>query len=135
MKTTSENLAARYSQQAPNRNSETLRSLLAAIMVADKKLHKNELDEILAAMNQFESHQDKDGRLTRNWLKDNIREIDQLMHGPNRERWLALQFLKLRDYPQKDEALDRLWRVAIADGELHEKEIDIVDKALWLWRR
>ncbi len=122
-----------YQSQAPKRHSETLQSLLAAVMVADKKLHKNEISELLAAMDAFDGAQKENEN--REWLKQNIQQINTILHGPNRQRWLALQFLKLRDYDQKDEALDRLWRVAVADGELHDNEAAIIDKALWLWRQ
>ena len=126
---------ARYSAHNTDRHSDTLRSILAAVMIADSKIHKGELEEIIAAVNAMDLEMATNhSKTSREWLKQNVGEINDMIHGPNRERWLALQFLKLRDFPDKDSALDYLWRVAVADGELHVNEAAIIDKALWLWK-
>jgi len=88
-------------------HSEGLKSLLAAIMVADKKLHKNELKEILTSLNESDRTPGNSDAKNRKWLKQNIKEISSVIHGPNRSRWLSLQFLKLLDYPEKQEALKK----------------------------
>lgn len=127
---------AHYSDHDVDRHSETLKSILAAVMLADKKIHKDELDELFLAIETLErevsAHKDRPS--CRSWLRENVSEINTMIHGPNRDRWLALQFLKLRDFADKDKALDYLWRVAVADGELHVNEAAIIDKALWLWQ-
>lgn len=129
-------LHAQYSSHDAHRHSETLKSILAAVMVADNRIHKNELEELVSAIDALESCNGtlKDSKPCRHWLQQNISEINSMVHGPNRDRWLALQFLKLRDFKDKDSALDYLWRVAVADGDLHINEAAIIDKALWLWK-
>lgn len=125
---------SRYSSHDANRHGDTLKSILAAVMIADSKIHANELDELITAIDNLSQETGQKKGLTREWLKQNIGEINAMIHGPNRNRWLALQFLKLRDFPDKDAALDHLWRVAVADGDLHVNEAAIIDKALWLWK-
>lgn len=129
-------LHAQNSTLDAHRHSETLKSILAAVMVADNRIHKDELEELVSAIEALESGQKslKSSKPCRHWLRQNIGEINSMIHGPNRDRWLALQFLKLRDFEDKDSALDYLWRVAVADGDLHINEAAIIDKALWLWR-
>lgn len=116
-------------------HSAAIKSLLAAVMIADKKLHKSELEKISTAIAALDPLEDNANAKIRHWLKDNIAEINSAVNGPNKMRWLALQFLKLRGYQDKEAALDHLWRVAIADGELHDDEAEIIDRALWLWRQ
>ncbi len=116
------------------RHEDSLKSLLAAVMIADQKIHRHELEALMEAIDALTSHSGDNRGVTKAWLEDNITEIKSMIHGPNRKRWLALQFLKLRDYPNKKVALDYLWRVAVADGELHVNEAAIIDKALWLWK-
>ena len=119
-----------------DRHSETLKSILAAVMIADSKIHRDELEEVISTIDtlaaEIASHTGFGS--SRKWLQENVGEINKMIHGPNRDRWLALQFLKLRDFPDKESALDYLWRVAVADGELHINEAAIIDKALWLWK-
>ena len=117
-----------------NRHADSLKSILVAIMIADNKIHREELDAFMDALDHIDTQNDHVRDETKLWLEDNIGEINAMIHGPNRKRWLALQFLKLRDYPDKDKALDYLWRVAVADGDLHVNEAAIIDKALWLWK-
>lgn len=128
------NMHARYSHHNANRHGDTLKSILAAVMIADSKIHANELEELISAIDKLSHETGQKAGLTREWLKQNIGEINAMIHGPNRNRWLSLQFLKLRDFPDKDAALDHLWRVAVADGDLHVNEAAIIDKALWLWK-
>jgi len=116
------------------RHEDSLKAILAAVMIADNKIHRHELEALMDAIDSLNGKADHNRGLTKAWLEDNIAEIKSMIHGPNRKRWLALQFLKLRDYPNKKVALDYLWRVAVSDGELHVNEAAIIDKALWLWK-
>lgn len=116
-----------------NQHSVAMKSLLTAIMIADRKLHKSEMVEVCRAITKLDLQEEDTNENTKRWLKHNIVEIHSAVNGPNKMRWLSLQFLKLRSYPNKDAGLDHLWRVAIADGELHDNEVEIIDSAFRLW--
>lgn len=126
---------AKYANSISDRHSEAIKSILTAIMVADNKIHKSELRELVKSFRRQFSRLNQNWDLDEKWLKDNISEIGRIVRGPNKNRWLALQFLKLRDFPNKETALKDLWEIAMADGELHESESAIIDKALWLWKK
>ena len=117
------------------RHAQSLRSMLAAIMLADQKVHDTEVKAIVRAITKLNSEIGSEHVSATAWLKDNIEEINEALQGPNRLRWLSLQFLKLRDFPDKKFILDNLWRIAVADGELHPSESEILDQATWLWNR
>jgi len=122
-------------KEAAQHHIDALKSILAAVIIADNKIHKDEIEQFLSgieALNISPLIKEED---TKTWLQDNISEIDTMLHGSNRKSWLALQFLKMRDYPHKDVVLDYLWRIAVADGELHVNEAAIIDKAVWLWTK
>ena len=108
-----------YQQTQRGDFSASLLVLAAAVMKADDRVMKSELEYVRAFfVRQFGVNQANENvKLLREILKQDINVLD-----------VCLQIKQYMDYSSRLQLLHFLFGISMADGQVHQKEIDIIDQ-------
>jgi DnaJ like chaperone protein len=108
-----------YTQTQRGDFSASLLVLAAAVMKADERVMKSELEYVRAFFSkQFGAEQASESvKLLKEILNQNINLLD-----------VCLQIKHYMDYSSRLQLLHFLFGISMADGHVHQKEIDIIDQ-------
>jgi uncharacterized tellurite resistance protein B-like protein len=109
-----------------------LRNLLGAIVLADGRIHKAEVEEYsrkLCALTGDLTLADQEAH----WLVSRKEDLQDRLSSQNSRHWLAEQIAILKSAPSIADLLDAVWSVAVSDSDLHPSETEILDFAFKQW--
>lgn len=111
--------------------------LLLYVVVADEKIHQDEVDGFLEVADGLALADTERNALERGWLFDwflqNVQEAKADVSNPEFSAKLVHLFIRLREWPEKKRLVDAACGIAAVDGhiDLNEKVLITMATAYW----
>lgn len=128
------NLSTYALEQEKDVNSAIM-NLFLAVAIADQKFLEI---EATTCVEMFKSC--FNGKLDPRFIEEydfvkNAEIIKNKLNGPGNKYWLGTQYMRLRNYPNYQILLEKLWKISVCDGKLDSREAEIIDFFAYFWRR
>lgn len=118
-------------------STEDVLRLLVYVVVADKKIHQDEIDGFLKAASSLNLIGSDQNLLDRGWFFDwflhNCEDIRANARLPEMDNEIVHLFIRLQSWPDKIGLLTALRSVAASDGEYHLDEKVLIALAAAYW--
>ena len=120
-------------------NWEDILTLLTMVVVADKKVYKEEVDTFVEAIYDLNNAISPDIFFTESmafeWFRANRERVKNKLIGRNADRNLKEVIIRLKGLKYQKEILDSMARIAHADSEYHDQEHKVIKQAAYSWRQ
>ena len=120
-----------------SKDIDNLLSLLALMIFADKRVHKDEEKAFVLLTDKLQAAREIEPRLSEAkilmWYEMNKARLKAVMDAPNFETWLYERLDALKPMPNKLPVLSVLCDIASADREVHVSEKALITLAAQRW--
>ena len=117
---------------------EDILTLLTMIIVADKRVYKEEVDTFVTAVYELNNAISPDIFFTESmafeWFKSNRASVRNMMTGRSGEANVKDVIIRLKKLKYQEEILRSMARIAHADSEYHDKEHHVIKQAAYSWK-
>ena len=117
---------------------DDLLSLFAAVIIADKRVFAQEIDVFLKATSTLKTALDIQPNLSEarilSWYEMNKDAVREEVTGPYFRSWLYDRLDRLAHIKSKQDILDIMNKISLADGELHSSESSLMSLTARRWK-
>ncbi|MDB2438638.1 TerB family tellurite resistance protein [Hellea sp.] len=112
-------------------------SLIAASIFADKRIFASEVEVFITSTQQLNRLKDMKSKLTEaellQWYETHKEDIRQNISTPYFKDWFYDLLEKLSELRDKEALLDIMYKISIADGNVHVSERALITLAKRYW--
>ncbi len=112
---------------------ETIANLFTAMVIIDGKVLPIEIETLEDCLNTYSSELEIETTSFR-FSSKRAKHMYKTLKGPGGRFWLGNQHMKLKDFPDRIDVLESLWKLSICDSKLDQKEGQLIDIFAHLWR-
>ncbi|MGB0906764.1 MAG: TerB family tellurite resistance protein [Maricaulaceae bacterium] len=113
-------------------------SLLSIIVIADNRVYKEEVDcftnHVISLKNDLQSDTLLTRKLALDWFMAHRDAIATELRSAKAEIFISRKILQFADFPKRHLLLDAMYKIAMSDGDLHEREKRIIESAAAQWK-
>ena len=127
-----------FGGQVNTENWEDILTLMTMVVLADKKVYKEEVDMFVQAIYDLNNAISPDIFFTESmafeWFKSNRDRVRNQLIGRNADRNLKEVIIRMKGLAYQEQILISMARIAHADSEYHNKEHKVIQQAAYSWR-
>ncbi len=113
-------------------------TLMTMVIVADRKVYKEEVDTFVASVNALNGIISPDFFIPESmafeWFKANHKKVQNMLIGKDAQTNCRETIMKSINVPHKDKIIEVMKDIANADSEYHNQEHHVIKQASYLWK-